>query len=232
MDKVIETIAALGVPGLVLVVAMSATGFAGAAAITTALAALGPGGMLGGIVLLGAMGLISTAIAKYGFQAIFKGVLNRLMEQGMSKADIIKKIDSYPISKELKLKLKEYILNPATLSDEDTSSAETPEFKRLIRATDEKIARMHKKTNLDPPDEAIAHHNELVNAIQEDLKAKRRQPGGMLYMSTEFKESDLADHFGRFNDPKDIDKFILGETRTKVLEMAELRKEQLQESPG
>lgn len=111
MDKVIETIAALGVPGLVLVVAMSATGFAGAAAFTTALAALGPGGMLGGVALLGATALISGAIAKYGFQAIFRGVLKKLMEKGMSKSDIIEKIDSYPISKELKLKLKEYILN-------------------------------------------------------------------------------------------------------------------------
>ena len=224
MDKVIETIAALGVPGLVLVVAMSATGFAGAAAITTALAALGPGGILGGIVLLGAIGLVSTAIAKYGSQAIFEGVLKKLMEDGMSKADIIETIDSYPISKELKLKLKEYMS-----SEGDTSNAHTAHMDRLIRATDEKIARMRESntTTLDPLDEAIVHHNEVVNAIRDDLNAHLEQPGSVFYMSTEFKVSDLADHFGRFNDPKHIDMFIRGETRTKVLEMAELRKEQL-----
>lgn len=111
MDKVIELIASFGVPGLVLVVAISATGFAGAAAITTALAALGgPLGMLGGVAMLGVLMVISRAITKYGFQAIFKGVLKKLMEDGMSKADIIEKIDSYPISKELKLKLKEDVL--------------------------------------------------------------------------------------------------------------------------
>ena len=49
MDKIVQKVAALGVPGLVLVVAISATGLAGGAAITAALAALGPGGMIGGI---------------------------------------------------------------------------------------------------------------------------------------------------------------------------------------
>jgi len=48
MDKIVSKIAALGVPGLVLLVAISATGLYGAAAITTALAALGPFGMVGG----------------------------------------------------------------------------------------------------------------------------------------------------------------------------------------
>ena len=79
MDKVIDKIAALGVPDLVLVVAMALTGFAGAAAITTRLAALGgPFGMLGGIALLVILALVSKALAQYGFEAIFKGVLNRL----------------------------------------------------------------------------------------------------------------------------------------------------------
>lgn len=41
MDKIFSKVAALGVPGLVLVIAISATGLAGGAAITTALAALG-----------------------------------------------------------------------------------------------------------------------------------------------------------------------------------------------
>ena len=48
MDKLVSKIAALGIPGLVLVTAIGATGLAGGAAITTALAALGPGGILGG----------------------------------------------------------------------------------------------------------------------------------------------------------------------------------------
>ena len=49
MDKLLDKIAALGVPGVVLAVAMETTGYVGAAALTTALATLGgPLGMLGG----------------------------------------------------------------------------------------------------------------------------------------------------------------------------------------
>jgi len=40
MDSIASKIAALGVPGLILLVVMAFTGWAGAAALTTALAAL------------------------------------------------------------------------------------------------------------------------------------------------------------------------------------------------
>ena len=75
MDKIVSKIAALGVPGLVLTVAIGATGLAGGAAITTALAAIGPGGMIGGLVTLGVIGLISEGISKYGVDAIFSAVV-------------------------------------------------------------------------------------------------------------------------------------------------------------
>ncbi|GAB4340351.1 MAG: hypothetical protein Fur0042_00990 [Cyanophyceae cyanobacterium] len=110
MDQIVDKIAALGIPGLVLVVAMAATGWAGAAAITTALALLGgPFGMLGGIALLGVLGLISQGLANYGFEEIFKAVVGELRKQGKSKNDIEQEIVSYPISRELKLKIKEHL---------------------------------------------------------------------------------------------------------------------------
>lgn len=40
MEKIVSKIAALGVPGLVLLIAISATGLTGAAAITSALVAV------------------------------------------------------------------------------------------------------------------------------------------------------------------------------------------------
>lgn len=107
MDKVVQKIAALGVPGLVLIIAIGASGYAGAAAITTALAALGPGGMVGGIALLGFVGVVSDAIAKYGFDAVFVAVIKELYKKGESKETILKKINSYKISKDLKRKLRE-----------------------------------------------------------------------------------------------------------------------------
>lgn len=53
MEKIASRLAGFGVPALVLMVAIQASGYVGAAAITVALSALGPGGILGGIGTLG-----------------------------------------------------------------------------------------------------------------------------------------------------------------------------------
>lgn len=105
MDKIIEKIVALGVPGLVLVFAVSSMGVAGAAATVGALAFLGgPFGMLGGIATLGVLTLISQGIAQYGLEAIAQGTVRRLQEKGLTKSAIRAKIESYPISRSLKEK--------------------------------------------------------------------------------------------------------------------------------
>lgn len=96
MDKIVSKIAALGVPGLVLTVAIGATGLAGGAAITTALAAIGPGGMIGGLVTLGVIGLISEGISKYGVDAIFSAVVKELYQRGETKEQLKQKIKRYP----------------------------------------------------------------------------------------------------------------------------------------
>lgn len=103
-------IAGLGVPGLVLLIAMSATGYAGAAALTAALAALGgPLGMLGGIAVLGVLVLISAGLSKYGFDKIYEAVVKELYKRGETKETILAKISKYPVSQDLKRKLKEII---------------------------------------------------------------------------------------------------------------------------
>lgn len=111
MEKVVSKLAGLGVPGLVLLVAMGATGYVGGAAITTSLVAIGPFGMLGGIATLGVIGLVSESIAAYGVDAIFRAVVKELYKKGETKQSILRKINRYPISKSLKLKLKNYIEN-------------------------------------------------------------------------------------------------------------------------
>ena len=105
MDKVVHKIAAMGVPGLILTVAIAATGLSGAAAITAALAAIGPGGMIGGIITLGVAGVIAHAISEYGFDAIFKAVMRELYRRGESKSSLKTKVEKYPISRSLKLKV-------------------------------------------------------------------------------------------------------------------------------
>ncbi|MDY7009004.1 MAG: hypothetical protein SWX82_35140 [Cyanobacteriota bacterium] len=44
MDEAVRKIAGVGLPGVILLIAIATTGFSGAAAITVALAMLGPGG--------------------------------------------------------------------------------------------------------------------------------------------------------------------------------------------
>ena len=107
MEKIVSKVAALGVPGLILVVAMAATGLSGAAAITAALAALGPGGIIGGIAVLGVTGLLAQGLTEFGFDAIFSGVVKELYKRGETKESILAKINRYPVSKSLKRKLRE-----------------------------------------------------------------------------------------------------------------------------
>lgn len=125
MEKVIAKIAGFGIPGLILIVAINATGYAGAAALTAALAALGPGGMIGGIITLGAVGFISDAVIKYGFQSIFSGVLKELYKRGETKESIRAKVDKYPVSKSLKLLL--YNKLDELYSDDNCNPAGTVE---------------------------------------------------------------------------------------------------------
>lgn len=98
LKQLVGVIAGLGVPGLVLLVVMSASGFAGAAALTTALAALGgPFGMLGGIAALGVLAFMAKGLAEYGLDAIFEAVVDQLIQTGRSIDDIIDEVRSMPL---------------------------------------------------------------------------------------------------------------------------------------
>lgn len=109
MDELVSKIAALGVPGMILITAMNATGFAGAAAITTALAAIGPAGMLGGIATLGIIALITDGLSKYGYEAIMTAVIQQKYKEGYNKEYLLYDIEHRKISKSLKLKLIEKV---------------------------------------------------------------------------------------------------------------------------
>lgn len=104
MDKVVEKIVSIGVPGIMLMVAISMTGLYGAAAITAALALLGPGGMIGGVVTLLVAGAIASAISEYGFDALFRAVIKKMYRKGETKESIRAKIEKGPWSKKLKTK--------------------------------------------------------------------------------------------------------------------------------
>ena len=111
MDTIIKKVAAMGVPGLVLTVAIELTGFTGAAAFTTALASLGPGGMFGGVMTLLAVAALSDLIAEYGFEKVAEGVLKELYKKGESKESIKAKVSKYPVTAKLKSKLYDVVDN-------------------------------------------------------------------------------------------------------------------------
>lgn len=101
--KMIDFLAAAGVPGLVLLAAMAISGFSGGAAITVALASLGgPAGMLGGIGFLLTLGIV---IAKYGVTDLCTALVRKLL-QTSSKVKLIQEIDSLPRAVPAKVRLK------------------------------------------------------------------------------------------------------------------------------
>ena len=104
MDKIIEKIASIGVPAIMLMVAISMTGLSGAAAITAALALLGPGGMVGGVITLLVAGAIASALSEYGFDTLFRAVIKKMYQKGETKESIRMKIEEGPWSKKLKAK--------------------------------------------------------------------------------------------------------------------------------
>ncbi|HAJ64724.1 MAG TPA: hypothetical protein DCP31_40380 [Cyanobacteria bacterium UBA8543] len=107
MDEAVRKIAALGLPGVILLIAMATTGFTGAAAITTALAMLGPGGMIGGIIFLGVIGIAADALSKFGLEALLVGVYKDRHEQGETLEALKREISGLFISDDLKRKLRE-----------------------------------------------------------------------------------------------------------------------------
>jgi hypothetical protein len=107
MDEIIRKLAGVGFPAVLLLITMSATGLSGAAAVTTALALLGPGGMVSGVILLGIVGLASEALMKYKLQELITGIYHRRVLNGEPIGKIRKEIELLPISKEFKLLLKD-----------------------------------------------------------------------------------------------------------------------------
>ena len=120
LEKVAQKLVGFGIPGLVLLVMIATSGFIGAAAITSTLAALGgPGGMIAGVGVLIAMGLVSDALAKFGLPKIAESVIKGLINKGHSTGKIRDQIKKYP-SMVISQKLKDRLLK--LLDDYDSGT--------------------------------------------------------------------------------------------------------------
>ena len=67
--------------------------------------------MLGGIATLGILAFISKALAGFGFEEVFRAVLIKLKENGKTCQEIMEEIEGYPISRELRQRLRGFIEN-------------------------------------------------------------------------------------------------------------------------
>jgi hypothetical protein len=107
MDEIIKKIAALGLPGIILVIVMATTGLTGTAAITTALAILGgPTGILGGLVVLGVTGLISETLAQISLEDFLIAIYCQ-RRQTEPQGKLIAEIDSLSlVDPQMKARLK------------------------------------------------------------------------------------------------------------------------------
>jgi len=110
MDKLIEKIVSLEQQGLILFEAIHVNGYAGAAAITTALKIFdGPLNILGGIGVLGLSVYVSQGIDRFGYEPLLDKILKGLFEKGHTINSLKESIKKYPLSMGLKLRLNELL---------------------------------------------------------------------------------------------------------------------------
>ncbi|MBD2057791.1 hypothetical protein H6F88_17490 [Oculatella sp. FACHB-28] len=109
MDEFVRKAAGIGLPVVVLLITMATTGLVGAAAITAALAMLGPGGMIGGIVLLGIVGLAADMLTKYGLEALLIAIYQERVRKGEVRSRLCGEIGGLPISGDLRRTLRDKI---------------------------------------------------------------------------------------------------------------------------
>ena len=110
MDYFFSTLVGAGIPAAVLKLALDATGLKGAARYTTALAAIGPGGIRGGLCTLGITMIASLFGSKSVMENIMLAVISERQREGASPEKLLDLIDKYPVSSALKARLRESVI--------------------------------------------------------------------------------------------------------------------------
>lgn len=107
MDKIVQKLAALGIPGLIVLAVAATTELVGGAAILVALSTMGgPLGIMGGIAVVALLALTIDAVSEWGFEAIALAVVKKLVENGTSREEIRRTVkDYFFLSKSLKRKI-------------------------------------------------------------------------------------------------------------------------------
>lgn len=152
MDEIVKKVAALGLPGVILVITMAVTGLTGPAAIAAALVILGgPAGIAGGIALLGVTGLVAEGLSKVGFED-FLTAIYCWRRQRDPHANLLKEIDELPLfDGDVKQRLKATVIDGC-----GCSTAVTPTTEGVAG---EAIERLNAVMGITP-----AHHRDFNNS--------------------------------------------------------------------
>lgn len=112
IDVIIDKLAPLGVPGLIFLVLMSFSPWAGGAAIMSTLALLGgPFGAIAGLGVLGVFSVYGKKISAFGYNKVIFLLVERMKNQGKDAEAIVEEVQNFPISEKLKSKITHEILN-------------------------------------------------------------------------------------------------------------------------
>ncbi len=140
INRVVEKIAELGPPSLVLIVAMGRIEpFLQSRLVNRFAGLAGPLGTFAGFAL--------SAIHRFGSEALFNRVLEELEKQGKTEEQILEEINSYPIPGWLKLRIRDYIENVdfETIESDDLSNQNQEIFSITRQSIGEDFEQLESK---------------------------------------------------------------------------------------
>jgi len=127
MDEIVKKLAGLGLPGILLVIAITLAGGNSAAVIPLLAMLGGPLGIVGGLGVLGLSTIVGDAIAGYGIEAILKGIYTE-RSKSESVRFLLKEIKDLPLTEELKLKLKHHLSSGNSTDSQEVQPPRTVEI--------------------------------------------------------------------------------------------------------
>ena len=142
INRVVEKIAEVGTPSLVLLVAMGRIEpFLQSRLLNRFAALAGPLGSFAGLAL--------SAIYRFGSEALFSKVLEELKKQGKTEEQILEEINSYPIAGWLKLRVRSYIenLDFETIESDDLSNRDQEIFSIIQQSIGEDFEQLELNIN-------------------------------------------------------------------------------------
>ncbi len=226
--EAIRIAAGLGGPAITLLAAMAyvstTMGVAGAAAITAALALLGgPAGMYGGLIALPLLGILSTAIARYGIEvvliAVYKQRIEKKSEEGEDiLEDCLIEVDGIRfLTFEQKQRIKKAIKGEFTIMlIGKTGTGKSSTINNLIG----KSVANTGDTN------AVTEKTQIYETTINDIRFKVIDTPGLCDSSDVFSDEKYLDEIKKQYKDVDLTLFVtnLNETRVSRDEKVALRK--------